>query len=292
MGLKSKICEKDNGRKYLSLIYDSNSIYEFYKDIDNFEKTDKSKIFGDLKRFKKYKTSDEAFFRGLPLAEIQNHKYQYPKPLEFIKNGLNINLNFGFNSKKYEFNEFDGDDMNFDRFIDGFPAFSKRVTKHNNKRIGKVINIFVNIAENCNISAEQLLSKAKFTIKLIDYLESCNFRTQVYCMTACSDYGKFSDYEGYVNFGTKICIKKAEDNCNLNLIYNLISPWFFRYYLFLVQVKSYRASYGLGCAEPLHKVFDDIPEKSDITNIIIDKEECLDEEGIDKKIKQLQKIYN
>lgn len=258
------------------LIYEYYNIDDFYRDAYN------PTPFGDAKRSKSFLDEDDPYFRGLAKDEILKNKYGYTKGLSELKE-LDLNISLGGSSRKYKYDEFDGDDLNYDRLLEGFPAMRKRV-KTFGAGSGRLINIYVVISENCGTSYKEMVNKAHTAIRIIDLLERMGYRTAVWSCDSTDDSSGSYNGENGVHYECKICLKRFEDSLNKALILNGISPWFFRYFMFAHQSGHYMAGWGLGRAAEL-KV------EQTKENIIINKGECLSKESSNRKIKEIEKLF-
>ena len=79
------------------------SLSEFYQETEIVECDNKSSYW-------EHKDGDDFYFTGLPLSEILKHKYSYTEGLDKLKE-IEGDVNIGGNSRKYVWNDFDGDDM-------------------------------------------------------------------------------------------------------------------------------------------------------------------------------------
>lgn len=260
----------------MNLEFKYDSITEFYKSCDKCTQYGNKSYYDDLCK------EDSPDFRGLSNDEILKSKYSYNKGIELLDKVF-LNSSIGGSSREYKYDEFDGDDLNYDRLIDGFPAMRKRVRKEG-IGVGKFIDIYVNICELCNVTYEELLNKAYTAIKLIDFLESSGFRVAVYSCDYTSDcYGSYKG-ENNILYILEVCLKKYEDSLNLGLILTGISPWFFRCHMFKHQCAHYNTSRGLGQSVKCTR-------KPDKNTIIIDNGECLNKKSADQKIESILKNY-
>lgn len=258
------------------LIYTYDNLSDFYT--DTYTPTPD----GDATRSKDFLASDESYFRGLGRDEILKSKYGYKEGLDKLEQ-IDIDINLGGSSRKYVYDEFDGDDMNYDRMLDGFPAMRKRVKTHGIGS-GRLVNIYVVISENCNIGYKEMLHKSLTAMRIIDLLEGLGYRVAVYACDSTDDSGgRFREERG-VHYELHVCLKKHEDSLNKALILNGISPWFFRYFMFAHQSGHYMAGGGLGCSAKLQL-------EQTKENIVINKGECLSPEDSDRKIKEIQKLF-
>lgn len=258
------------------LIYEYYNIDDFYKDV--YSPTQ----FGDSRRSKEFLDKDDPDFRGLAKDKILKSKYGYTDGLKELKE-LELNVSLGGSSRKYKYDEFDGDDLNYDRLLEGFPAMRKRV-KTFGVGSGRLVNIYVVISENCCVSYKEMVNKAHTTIRIIDLLERMGYRTAVWACDSTDDpSGEYNNEKG-IHYECKICLKRFEDSLNKPLILNGISPWFFRYFMFAHQSGHYMAGWGLG-----HSVRMKIEQTKE--NIVINNGQCLSKESSDKKIKEIEKLF-
>lgn len=258
------------------LLYEYDNLQDFYDDavISTPE--------GDKVDLKDHIQKDEYDFRGMSLEEIQKSKYCYKKGLDSLKK-LELNINVGGSKHKFTYDEFDGDDLNYDRLLEGFPAMRKR-TKIHGIGSGRIINIYVVISENCNITASEMLNKACTAMQIVDMLENLGYRVAVFaCDSTLDRLGKWRD-ETEIRYEVRVCLKKHEDCLNKGLILNGISPWFFRYFMFAHQKGHYKNGPGMGRAVPM-----ELEQTKE--NIIINHGECLTKESADEKIKQIKKLF-
>ena len=258
----------------LHFVYDN--IEQFYKEALT------PTPYGDNSRYIRHLKEENVHFRGLSNNDIIKYKYGYKEGLDKIKE-LSVNLNLGGSSKKYIYDEFDGDDMNYDRLLEGFPAMRKRVRQHGIGS-GRLVNIYVVISEDCYVRYKEMLNKAFTAMQIVDTLESLGYRVAVWACDATRDCS--GSYKGIydINYQVMICLKKHEDSLNKPLIMNGISPWFFRYFLFAHQMGHYNCGSGLGSAIPL-----DIETTKE--TIVINHGECLDESSSKRKIEQIIKLF-
>lgn len=260
--------------KKLHFVY--NNIELFYKNALTPNK------FGSINRHKQFLKSDDPVFRGLCLTDIIRYKYGYNKNLDQIKN-LSADLNLGGSSKKYIYDEFDGDDMNYDRLLEGFPAMRKRIKQYGIGS-GRLINIYIVISESWNIHYDNMLNKSITAMQIIDLLETIGYRVAVYaCDSTRDECGNYNE-EKDIHYQLMVCLKNYNDSLNKPLIMNGISPWFFRYFMFAHKIGHYNASMSLGTPTTL-----DVPMTKE--TIIINKGECLSENSSKEKIKQIIKLF-
>ena len=259
----------------LEFTYDN--VYDFYKAAETASQ------YGNQYKVDEYKNRERPTFKGLTLEEIDKSKYCYKKGLEQLKE-INLNVDLGGSKLLFKFNEFDGDDMDYDRMLNGFSPMRKRIRTFGIGS-GRMINIYVVISENCEVRPENMIIKAITAMQIIDTLESQGYRVAVYACDYIQDgRGTYKGEKG-VMYTLKVCLKKHEDSLNKGLILTGISPWFFRHYMFMHQSGHYTAGETLGsstqCTEPQTK-----------ENIIINHGECLTEKSATEKIKEIEKLFS
>lgn len=257
--------------------YTYDNIQDFYDDIK------RAKPEGNKERLLSHLGSDEPGFRGLSLEEIKKNKYNYQKGLDQLKE-LELNIDVGGSSREYKYDEFDGDDMNYDRLLEGFPCMRKRIKTHGIGS-GRLINLYVVVSENCGVSHKEMLNKSLTAIRIADMLENMGYRVSIYSCDHTNDrWGSFKGESG-VDYQLSVCLKRPEDSLNKGLILTGISPWFFRYYMFAHQMGSYIPGPGLGSS--IEMQLEQTKE-----NIVINHGECLSEENSIVKIKQIEKLFS
>lgn len=260
--------------KHLHYTYDS--IIDFYQEATTLTPE------GNSGEFHNIISSDLPRFRGMCLEDIKKNKYGWKEGLEKVEE-LDAEFNLGGSTRSYIYDEFDGDDINYDRLLDGFPAMRKRVKKHGIGS-GRLINIYVVISENCSVDANSMINKAFTAFKIVDLLENIGYRVAIYSCDYTEDpSGSYKGEKG-VKYSLEVCLKRHEDSLNKALVLNGISPWFFRYYMFAHQTSYYHTGWGLGQA-----CFADISQTKE--NIVINRGECLTPIGAETKIKQIIKLF-
>ena len=236
---------------------------------------------GNELKYNKIANKEDINFLGLSLAEIKKSKYSYSKGLNSLKEIETDNWLTG--NHVYKYDELDGDDINYDRLLDGFPALVKRIKSKNNG-LNRIVNIHVNIAENCNVSYKAMLYKTYTTIRIIDMLENKGYRVGVYVCAISSYTGKYKS-ANVEKLDIRICIKKPEEPVIKPLLLTCISPWFFRYYIFCYYNSILDTNIELGSAKKLSKI-------SDTKDIYIDNGECLTYNLAKFKIESIKNLFN
>lgn len=261
----------------LDLIYTYDNISDFY------ESTLIATPDGNPDGLTEHLQQERPDFRGLSNKEIKDCKYGYQKGIDTLKE-LDLDLNMGGSRHKFIYDEFDGDDMNYDRLLDGFPPMLKRVKTHGIGS-GRLINVYVAIAEPWFIKYESLLNKSYTAIQIVDMLEGLGYRVAVFCFDSTDDPNGSYRGERGVHYEVRVCLKRHEDALNKGLILNGISPWFLRYHMFSHQYTHYKPSEGMG-----HHVSLKIEQTKE--NIVINSGECLNKKDADKKINEIKKLFS
>ena len=260
----------------VNLTYKYDSITKFYEDA--LHPTPE----GNIQDTQNHLETEFESFRGMDIANIKKNQYGYTKGLKDLAK-LELNLSLGGSKRDYKWDELDGDDMNYDRLMEGFPAMKKRIKTHGIGS-GRLINVYVVISENCNIGAEEMLNKAYTAIQIVDLLEGLGYRVAVYSCDSTNDSSGTYKGETGVRYEVHVCLKRHEDSLNKGLILNGISPWFFRYYFFAHQKGRYKNGWGMGSAVPL-----DLKQTKE--NIVINHGQCLSKDSAERKIKQIRELF-
>lgn len=260
----------------VNLTYKYDSITKFYEDA--LHPTPE----GNIQDTQNHLETEFESFRGMDIANIKKNQYGYTKGLKDLAK-LELNLSLGGSKRDYKWDELDGDDMNYDRLMEDFPAMKKRIKTHG-VGSGRLINVYVVISENCNIGAEEMLNKAYTAIQIVDLLEGLGYRVAVYSCDSTNDSSGTYKGETGVRYEVYVCLKRHEDSLNKGLILNGISPWFFRYYFFAHQKGRYKNGWGMGSAVPL-----DLKQTKE--NIVINHGQCLSKDSAERKIKQIRELF-
>jgi len=259
---------------HLDIKFDN--LEDFYKECLKIEDT------GDAHYHNSIFKEDSPRFRGLSLKEINESKYSYPKGLEKLKElEEEIEILAGSNFD-YKWDEIDGDDMDMERLYESSPSLRKRFRTDGAKN-GKFINIYVNISENAFCSSENLLYKCLSTVAITDYLENKGYKVAVFVALADRQVGSYKGQWMNTTY-TEIKVKDYQEPLIKASLITSISPWFFRYWTFLLFCAKFKVSAGLGQSARLNKV-------SDNENIYIDQGECFNKEAVIRKIKEINKIF-
>lgn len=234
------------------------SLTDFYADSTN--KT-RSLIY------KTHERLDRKSFVGLSYAETQQYKFSYPLGVEELSRFSSIEIQKSEKVRYY--NQFDGHDIDIERLYESMDFL---IDHRYIKKQPKAIDIFVNVAENCEVDYSQMLSKTYAATKTIDYLESLGVRCALYaviCFIPKFKYGKKARY-GTEPIIIEVCIKNHHDSLNLGTICTAISPWMLRQHVFLWlagNIAGIHENFGYATRIPQSE----IPQNS----IVIDTADCL-----------------
>lgn len=222
---------------------------------------------------------------GISKEDVEKYKYTAkPELFKTLKKIEDTSI-FGGSSTTRCYSEEDGYDMDYERLCNGLPFLVD--VKRNKKGIrnGKIIEIYINIAENCSVSSKEMLNKTRTAVAICDFLEMKGYRVSIYSCTYARSVGQINGKN--VNMFTKTQIKTPEEPLNKALLTSAISPWMFRVHIFRIYCLKTRAIPGLGYSRELKEKITENKQ-----TIIIDNNECLSEENSDKKIKEIMDLFN
>lgn len=259
----------------LNLNININSLDEFYKECDNIEG-------GNPYKIENIENNDDPSFRGLSLEKIHSSKYNYIEGLENLKK-IEKDINLGGRKHKYKYDDSDGDDMNFDRYIEGLPSLKKRIPTHG-IGTGKFVKLHISICENCWCSAKALMIRAYTAMRIIDMLESQGYRVQISAYADNENPGTLNGQK-VKYLGVEVVIKKFEDPLIKGQVLTAISPWFFRYWMFKFWNAKFMMNWGYGHSiRPI--------KKESTSDIYIQTGEALTEEDAEETIKRIKELFN
>lgn len=260
----------------LNLKIEIDNLDKFYREADVVESTGNKSAWRG--------TDQESNWNWLGVEDrdqIIERKYSYKEGLDQLKQIEDFYV--GGSKNKYKYDENDGDDMNFDRFLEGLPSLKKRI-KTLGKGNGKFINLHINISENSWCSANSLLIRSYTAMRIIDYLENKGYRIGVYVYADVARIGKYNGTE-IDNLHTEIQIKKPDEPLIKPLILTAISPWFFRFWLFKFWQAKFNTFWTLGSS--IQKNYEDTS-----TDLYIKNGECLKPLDAEDRINNIVKFYN
>lgn len=259
----------------LNLNININSLDEFYRECDNIEG-------GNPYEIENIENNDDPSFRGLSLEKIHSSKYNYTEGLENLKK-IEKDINLGGRKHKYKYDDSDGDDMNFDRYIEGLPSLKKRIPTHG-VGTGKFVKLHISICENCWCSAKALMIRAYTAMRIIDMLESQGYRVQISAYADNENPGTLNGQK-VKYLGVEVVIKKFEDPLIKGQVLTAISPWFFRYWMFKFWNAKFIMNWGYGHSiRPI--------KKESTSDIYIQTGEALTEEDAEETIKRIKELFD
>lgn len=259
----------------LNLNININSLDEFYRECDNIEG-------GNPYEIENIENNDDPSFRGLSLEKIHSSKYSYTEGLENLKK-IEEDINLGGRKHKYKYDDSDGDDMNFDRYIEGLPSLKKRIPTHG-VGTGKFVKLHISICENCGCSAKALMIRAYTAMRIIDMLESQGYRVQISAYADNENPGTLNGQK-VKYLGVEVVIKKFEDPLIKVQVLTAISPWFFRYWMFKFWNAKFMMNWGYGHSiRPI--------KKESTSDIYIQTGEALTEEDAEETIKRIKELFD
>lgn len=259
----------------LNLNININSLDEFYRECDNIEG-------GNPYEIDNIENNDDPSFRGLSLEKIHSSKYSYTEGLENLKK-IEKDINLGGRKHKYKYDDSDGDDMNFDRYIEGLPSLKKRIPTHG-VGTGKFVKLHISICEDCWCSAKALMIRAYTAMRIIDMLESQGYRVQISAYADNENPGTLNGQK-VKYLGVEVVIKKFEDPLIKGQVLTAISPWFFRYWMFKFWNAKFMMNWGYGHSiRPI--------KKESTSDIYIQTGEALTEEDAEETIKRIKELFD
>ena len=259
----------------LNLNININSLDEFYRECDNIEG-------GNPYEIENIENNDDPSFRGLSLEKIHSSNYNYTEGLENLKK-IEKDINLGGRKHKYKYDDSDGDDMNFDRYIEGLPSLKKRIPTHG-VGTGKFVKLHISICENCWCSAKALMIRAYTAMRIIDMLESQGYRVQISAYADNENPGTLNGQK-VKYLGVEVVIKKFEDPLIKGQVLTAISPWFFRYWMFKFWNAKFMMNWGYGHSiRPI--------KKESTSDIYIQTGEALTEEDAEETIKRIKALFD
>ena len=228
-------------------------------------------------------------FKGLTNQQIDETKWGYANGItEMEKLGAGLEFVNGGSKFTYKWDEYDGDDMSMERYYEGMPSMRKRFRTAGDNT-GRFVDIYVNIVENANVNYKKMLWKTYAVMKIIDELESMGIRTSLSLAMNSEDSGTYTHDGRMLSIETQyieVKVKEYDDPANLGLFCSVMSPWFFRHWVFQHFASKYKARWGLGRARGLDK--DGLLKDK----FYIDTGECLSKESAEEKIKSVSEALN
>lgn len=260
----------------LNLSVNIDNIHDFYQEADRLEDT------GNERSWIEHSNRDDSDWVGLSLKEIKQSKYSYKKGLNKLKS-IEEDLELGGSQKKYKFDEFEGDDMNYDRFLEQLPSLTKRIRNHGSGQ-GKFINLHVCICENAWCSAKSLMIRAYTVMRIVDYLENMGFRIGVSIYTDTRDVGTFKG-DAIDLLHVEVLIKRPEEPLLKPLLLTAVSSWMFRHWMFKFRAAKFNVNSGMGASTTCR--YENTKE-----DLYIGRGECLCKEDAQAKIMAIAKMFS
>jgi hypothetical protein len=253
------------------------NVEEFYQTCEHFNCQE-----GNRSMYNEITNKEEVDFRGLSKYDIHKYKYGCNKYLDELDK-LDHDLFAGSSTTKYKWDENDGDEFDYERYTEGFPAIKKRI-RTDGFNNGKFVKLHITISENGHISHKAMLYKALTAVKIVDLLEGMGKRVEIYVNSITGDIGYYKkEILSFVEVSIKF--KNFNEPLNKPLLLNCISPWFFRYWGFLFLTGQFNTNFSIG-----HSVITD--RVSNTENIYIQSGECLNELGVKNKLDELIQLFN
>ena len=260
----------------MDYIKEYDNIIDFYRESVTFDEKE-----GNRYQFDEFFTDDDPNFRGLSFEEAEKSKYTYKKGLDELKE-LDLDTTLGGSKAQYRWNEFDGDDLDYDRMLSGSPCMHQRIKKAG-IGTGKIIELHINIAEPWFIGADKMLLKAFTAVRIADFLETNGYRVAIYVFVNIHNIGYYKKTCCDL-YRVNVCIKRAEEPLLKGMLLTCISPWFFRIHYFRHIAAKINCNSGLGSPRKLG--LNDTKER-----ITLDTEECLTEASVKEKLKKIEKLF-
>lgn len=261
------------------------SLKEFYQECDiieneNIKFNSNPDMFMDTFNFESYRILANYDWIGEKEDIILKSKFCYTKGLDKLEKIDDIILGGSKNITKWS--DDDGDEMSFDRLIDGLPPMKQRIRSNGNMH-GSFVTIHIGISENCSVSNEQMMNKAYACMRIIDMFESMNYRVRVLVKWGVHDLGYMQENDRIEKLFLSIVVKDFNEPLVKPTILASISTWMLRYHIFKFASSKFKCNYSLGTAIRNMK-------KDTLHNIYIDKGDCLQEDSVNDKIKSIRDL--
>lgn len=252
------------------------SVEQFYIEADKVEETGRLNIWEEMDG------RNDPEWVGLSREKILESKFSYKEGLDNLKK-IEEDLFLGGSRKKYKYDEFDGDDMNYDRFLEQMPAMKKRIRNHGAGQ-GKFINLHVCICENAWCSSESLMIRAYTVMRLVDYLEDQGYRIGVSVYTDTNNVGSYRG-EKINLLHVEVMVKKPEETLIRPLILTSVSSWMFRFWMFKFRAAKFYV-------DPCMGVSASVKYTETKQDIYIGRGECLTTGDAAHKLRMISRLFN
>lgn len=261
------------------------SLKEFYQECDiienkNIRSDPDYDLFDNTFDFEYYRVSADYDWVGEKEDIILKSKFCYTKGLDKLEKIDDIILGGSKNITKWS--DDDGDEMSFDRLIDGLPPMKQRIRSNGNMR-GRFVTIHIGISENCSVSNEQMMNKAYACMRIIDMFESMNYRVRVLVKWGVRGLGYMQENDRIEKLFLSIVVKDFNEPLVKPTILASISTWMLRYHIFKFAGNKFKCDDSMGIA--IRSV-----NKDTLHNIYIDKGDCLQEDSVNDKIKSIRNL--
>jgi hypothetical protein len=266
-------------------VYDSfDNLEEFYTAADGQSKYTSSMLTWLTERAE----GDRPHFTGLCTGDILKYKYGYPEGVEKLRSLPELNIRKGGVKYAHRWHEDDGDDMDMERYYDGSACMRKRYKTTGASQQGRFVEIKVKLDVHGGVTYEGMLWKAYAACRIIDQLEASGVRVKV---TVC-DYSTFLCVEGTVYGSLDVTVKQFNQPLNISLLANVCSPWFYRYWMFRYDFKTFNVDdEGIGRSMTFAEFDDARGKKTEVSGqdlILIDSLQCLTSSSAETFIKALE----
>lgn len=218
-------------------------------------------------------------FQGCSIAEYNERRYKWSGGLDKVRRLSELDAMVSAARCEKRWSDYDGDNMDVERYYNEQPFLSRRVQVSGGNRRGQY-RIVVNVAENYRVNSENMLWKAYAASRLCDEIESQGNRVEVIVGGFASGCA-----EGYGYTWVNCVAKKAQDPVNLGLLCTLMAPWTWRITMFALLYHYEKCSPYIGRSHTVREYLggDEIENKA----ILIDTGDCLSHERADVFIRTL-----
>lgn len=255
------------------------SLSDFYRAVDYaFENSNKCKTIGAKPEAHRFRYAHNKSFSGLYYEDALKTRYAYKDGVNSIHKMQGIEIALKASEYKKVWSDYDGDAFDVERYRNEQPFLSRRVKTIGAKNRG-MFRVYINIAESCVVSYENMLWKTWTACRICDELENQGHRVEI---VVCGE--EHDQHYNYKISFTEIVVKRFSDPFNVALLASVCSPWFFRIWLFIVWNFYKKAYSNLGYP---HQIAEYYNVENDKTAILIDNGDCLSEESANNFIRTL-----
>lgn len=165
-------------------------------------------------------------FLGCTRDEADARRYSYPEAVAALAALPELSTPITSGQFAKTWTDYDGDDMDVERYQDGRPFLSRRI-RETGRRARHVQTILVNITEGAAVKARDMLWKAYAAARLVDQLESTGTRCEVFAV--CHARGTFTNGNDYA---AQIMLKGPDEPLDLAALAAAFTPWTLRRFVF------------------------------------------------------------